>query len=1052
MYSIHRRHGVRIFLAISSLFALCVVLGAAVLAQTKRGERLQHRSLPASVSRLRLDAPMRMENFSAAELDLDLFERQGRQQVSVQLRAPSVGRFGTATAASARAHRRRLDEDQTAFLDRGRRAAPDMQVLARTQLVLNAVFLEVDVSSLAELARDPSVARIAPVRDYEMFLPETVPHVGATAVQAAGFDGTGVKVAILDSGVDYTHVAFGGPGTPGAYEDAYGVDPSDPSNTTRDGLFPTARVVEGFDFVGERWVGGAGSPPLMPDPDPIGAVGSGGHGTHVADIAGGSLGVAPGVDLYAVKVCSATSTACSGVALIQAMEFSVDPNEDGDTSDHVDIVNMSLGALYGQPFDDDLSAAVDAATELGVLTVAAAGNSADKPYVLSTPSAADTALSVAQTYVPSDAVQGFTVEGAGEFPAVFQTWSTPLTSLIAAPVQYGNGSGGNRNGCAPFASGAVAGKIVFVDRGACNFTLKIKNIGVGGGLLGIIGLVAPGEPFPGGDGGDRPIGIPGFMVSQTVGSLFRNLSMVRNAAFDPDAVVPSVGKVVGSSSRGPQFEDNRIKPEIGAPGASVSAVAGGGTSPFGGTSGATPMVAGAAALLMEAFPDRSPLEIKALLMNTAEIDIGNSAFDDSSAPISRIGGGELRVDRALAAADVAAAWDKDEPTGSLGFGFHDVSSKRVTLRKRLRLHNYSNRRLIMTVEPSFRFDNDADNGAVEIQVPPLVFARPGEDVDFAVTLRIAGEKLRQNLMNSGSGGADAVPLTQNEYDGYLTLTDGETTLRVPWHVLPRKAAALRTSRLRFNRDGVGQVRLQNRGVGDAQNDAYALLALSDDIPEGDRGEQSPTPDLRAVGVNTFTVPAGFCSGSESFVWTFAVSAWERSSHADTVSYNVWLDLDRDGEDDYLVLNRDFTLNDLTDGRNLTWAVDLSTGNASAFFFTEHATNTGNTVLIVCAEQVGLGIGDAVTHQVDVDVEAEDIYFGGPGDLIEDLTISPFGERYFGVPDDVAGSGMGAMPVLDFGQISGNTRELGFLLFTNGDRGSASRGGATEATEALLVLR
>jgi minor extracellular serine protease Vpr len=67
------------------------------------------------------------------------------------------------------------------------------------------------------------------------------------------------------------------------------------------------------------------------------------------------------------------SSSCSGIALIQGMEFSVDPDGNGDTSDAVDIINMSLGAGYGQPFDDDLSQAVENASALGVLTVSSAG-------------------------------------------------------------------------------------------------------------------------------------------------------------------------------------------------------------------------------------------------------------------------------------------------------------------------------------------------------------------------------------------------------------------------------------------------------------------------------------------------------------------------------------------------------------------------------------------------------------------------------------------------------------------------------------------------------
>jgi len=74
-----------------------------------------------------------------------------------------------------------------------------------------------------------------------------------------------------------------------------------------------------------RWPDG----PLAPDDDPIDIDG---HGTHCADIIGGRLGVAPGVSIYAVKVCSAISTSCSGIALLQGMEYSVDPNGDGDPS------------------------------------------------------------------------------------------------------------------------------------------------------------------------------------------------------------------------------------------------------------------------------------------------------------------------------------------------------------------------------------------------------------------------------------------------------------------------------------------------------------------------------------------------------------------------------------------------------------------------------------------------------------------------------------------------------------------------------------------------
>src|SRR5690606_8840284 len=147
-------------------------------------------------------------------------------------------------------------------------------------------------------------------------------------------------------------------------------------------------------------------------------------------IIGGAIGVAPGVDLYAVKVCSSVSTSCSGVALLQGMEFAIDPNGDGDTDDAVDVINMSLGSSYGDPRWDDLAAAVNNASAVGVLTVASAGNSADKPYASGTPSTATSALAVAQTNVPSatqplmEVVEPASI--AGLYGAVFQSWSVPL--------------------------------------------------------------------------------------------------------------------------------------------------------------------------------------------------------------------------------------------------------------------------------------------------------------------------------------------------------------------------------------------------------------------------------------------------------------------------------------------------------------------------------------------------------------------------------------------------------------------------------------------------
>jgi subtilisin family serine protease len=1043
------------------LMALVLILSnaSAAFAQDGGPDRRADRNIPQNISALKLDAPVEVDGLAAGVLDSSLAGATGTSRVIITLSSDSgatafeKGKDESKAKSTAKAQ-------QDAFLNLVQSLDPNARVIGRVQLVLNALFVEVDASVLPQLAQDTRVTRIAPVGNYEVDLSETVPYIGATAVQAAGYTGKGIKVAVLDSGIDYTHVAFGGSGNVAEYE------ANDPT-IIEPGTFPTAKVVAGYDFVGSNWP----DTDETPDPDPLDAGIGGGHGTHVAHIIGGVGGVAPGVSLYAVKVCSSVTTSCSGIALIQGMEYAADPNGDGKAKDRVDIINMSLGSSYGQPFDDDLSAAVNNATKLGILTVASAGNSGDKPYANGTPGAAATALSVAQTSVPSGFLPLMQVTApasiAGQYPAVFQPWSAPLTAAISAPLQYGDGVGGNLNGCAAFAAGSLTGKIVLVNRGACDFSLKISNIADGGGLIGIIGLVAPGDPFEGGFGSGTP-SIPGYMISQANATKLKSgLAAGVAITFDPNVGISLAGSMVGSSARGPQHESfTLIKPEIGAPGASVSALYGTGTGeePFGGTSGAAPMVTGSAALVLNKYGGSTkylygrgltPLEVKSFLMNNAETNVVNDPLTGALAPITRIGGGEVRVNRAVNAP--VAAWDIAGASAALSYGFVDVANDKVSIIKIIRVRNYSNTKQTYTITPTFRFADDEASGAVTISAPSKIVVRSGFFMDtfFSVKLTINGALLPANYMNSGSNGANPAALTSNEFDGYLVLSSANHTFQIPWHVLPRKDARVvpDTATISIAPDSSSQViGLDNKGVGTAQNDAYALIAVSDNIPEGGWGEGMPTPDIRAVGINTFPVPAGYCSDNESFLWVFAINTWEPQQHLLPVSHQIYLDTNRDGVDDYVVLNRDASgLSSISDGRQLAWVVDLATDEASAYFYAEHGTNTGNTALTICAEQVGLTAADMLTTNVDMDVYAQDFYYGGPGDLIENLTVTPYGERFYGVASDVAGKTYdpAGLEIYDFGLFSGNTPELGLMLFTNGDRGAGNRGGATHNTEALL---
>jgi subtilisin family serine protease len=1015
-----RRHRLPAVLAVAALASAGAVTGATGAPAQPGGGDVDR------WSDLRLDSPMTAE--APPEVDGGLVGTEGEVRVSIRLTEPSLALGGDAATLRA---------EQSAVVEAVEAAGGTVDGTVDT--VLNAVFATVDGASVDGLVDTGVILSVKEVADYQLDLSETVPYIGATAVQDAGNTGEGITVAVLDSGIDYTHAGLGGGGTLADYEAAYA------DVEARDGLFPTAKVVEGFDFVGETWPNG----PRTEDDDPIDFEG---HGTHVADIIAGDQGVAPGASLVGVKVCSAVSPSCNGVALILGIEYAVDQG--------VDIINMSLGSNYGQAFDDDLAAATDGATAEGVLTVASAGNGSNKPYVTGTPAAAPTALSVAQTQVPGAVLPRLTVrDGSGEtaivINAVFQEWSMEPDGVVEGELVYGDGNGGNLLGCNAFAEDFAPGTVVLVDRGACSFTQKIATIANAGGVAGIIGLVTPEAPFSGAydpaacdpdrDGDLDCDDIPGYMISQADSNALKaGIPGGLTVVIDPADGQALVGSVVGSSSRGPSMNfNNAIKPEIGAPGASVSAVAGtgDGTAPFGGTSGAAPMVAGAAALVLADDTGLVPQQVKAKLVNTAETDIDTEP-GAGLAPITRIGGGEVRADRAVAA--TGAAWETEGVTPTLSFGFADVTDT-WSATKTVTVENYSDSDSSYTIAPSFRFADDAANGAVTPSLSTDTLTVPaGGAATFDVTLTVDGSLLRTWTANSGARGADPAWLDLLEYDGYVTLTgSGDAAdLHLPWHILPRKAADLDVTQ------GRGQAfTLSNEGVNPASLEIYNLLATSEDLPEGPRGGQAPTPDFRAAGVGFYEVDPGFCVSG--LLVGFAVNTWERQTHANAPAlFEFDIDVDNDGTADYAVFNVDQSIlsgaNTLGDGRNLVVAQDLATGQRSVFFYVDHETNSANTVLLACGEQIGLDAEVIKERQVGI-AFAADIYFGGPGDVVE---------LDFGAGNTQPPLRVGNTPVqflqLDAGETVG-ARLFANNAFTKGAMVMV-RGGAPEGEETFLLQR
>jgi len=973
------------------------------------------------------------------KVDPSLRTASGKVTVSLRLADPSLAEAVGVDAKQAgsklnrtaqRNHVNSLRSKQRALMSKV--AGLGGRELASTQKSVNAIVVSVDAKQIAAIAKMPEVTSVKPVLNRELDLTDTVPYIGATALhnRTPGITGAGVRVAVLDSGIDYTHARFGGAGTAAAYAAAYGTSVTDPRNTTIDGLFPTAKVVGGFDFVGESWPTGA----VAPDPDPIDcgpsaipAPCAGGHGSHVASIIAGNNGVAPDAKVYAFKVCSAVATSCNGVALLQAMEAALDPNGDGDIADAVDIVNMSLGSPYGQR-EDDLSAASANAVALGVVVVASAGNSADKPYITGSPASTPGVLSVAQTHVPSARAFVLRVNSPASIAGIYKNTATvdwaPITTGFTGDVKYG-ATAAERLGCVAYPAGFFAGQVALVDRGTCAVSIKVDNAADAGAIGVIVANNIPGEAPSFSFGGPATFTPQQtLIVGQEHGNTLKTglASGAVNVTVNPADAVPLVGSMVSTSSRGPSVSEVAIKPEIGAPGASVSAEAGTGTgeTAFGGTSGAAPMVAGSAALFLQAHPGRSPLEVKAALMNTGETNVQINPLTQPGrlAEITRIGGGEVRADKAVDTR--TAAWDSGGFSAGLSFGYVSTDRDR-TLLKFVKVRNYSNQWRTYSVKSSFRYADDAASGAVKLTTLPTVLVPPRGTITIPVVLSINADKLPDWVLDGGPNGNNGGLLATNEFDGYLTVSGGGDNVHLPWHVLPHRAADVSPNKSSVElSNGSGSVTLRNRTdsgqVGGV--DVFALTGTSPQIPPSDLpgpGSNLAVTDLRAVGVR-----------ADSEVLQFGVTTFgQRSTPEYPAEFDVFIDVNRDGTDDFLVFNADIAF--ATDGRNVVWVQDLTGTTADAFFFTDADLNSANAILTVPLAALGLAPGS----QFDFDVLARDNYFSGVfTDAIENMRFT-VGTPKFAASPEVLAIPAGASATLSISAVAGGAEaspsQSGFLL-------------------------
>lgn len=475
-------------------------------------------------------------------------------------------------------------------------------------------------SNLARLKALPGIINIHPTNTYQAKLEDSVPFIGGDAIRRF-FDrddqhltGKGIKVGVIDTGIDYTH--------PDLQKNYQG----------------------GFDLVDD-------------DHDPMETVKSQGeptlHGTHVAGIiaANGRVkGVAPEAEIYAYRALGPGGVGTSD-QVIAAIEKAV---EDG-----MDVINLSLGSSVNGP-DYPTSVALDRAVEKGVIAVTSNGNSGPNLWSVGSPGSSQKAISVGASTPPI------------EIPYVCLN-SLPDKKITLQPLQgaqvwnltkdykiIDGGSGTPEE----LQEEQIKGNIVLVERGKIPFAEKVKNVSQKGAKAVLIYNNEKGS-FAGSL--EEKIDIPAASISREDGLIVK-AELKKGTRWLDTKTRKIKDQIADFSSRGPVTHSWSIKPDVVAPGVEIDSTVPDGYLALRGTSMSSPHVAGAAALIKQAHPDWSPEQVKAALMNTAK-PLQN---DQGQAYIPyEQGAGRIQVDKAIAATVLAYP-------ASLAFGSIDPSTTAKT--------------------------------------------------------------------------------------------------------------------------------------------------------------------------------------------------------------------------------------------------------------------------------------------------------------------------------------------------------------------------------------
>ncbi|GAA1861394.1 S8 family serine peptidase [Pseudonocardia ailaonensis] len=693
------------------------------------------------------------------------------------------------------------------------RGAEGERELYRTTNAVPGVAVRADAATARRLAQEPgvrSVRRITSARPSNA----SADQLGRTLQtwQDTGRLGRGIRIGIIDTGVDYTHADFGGPGTVAAYDAA------------RDGkgTFPTAKVIGGVDLAGDTYDSDSDNPARttpQPDDDPLDCQG---HGTHVAGTAAGygvnadgstfrgdyhaltpaalnamsiGPGAAPQAGIYAIRVFG-----CSGATSLTplALDRALDPNGDGDFSDRLDVVNLSLGSDFA-PADDPVNEFVDRLIDNGVTVVAAAGNGGDVTDAVGAPATDPRVLAVGNVRDAGVLLDGADVLApvprrvTGQYGVDFSGTPDATGDVVALPTA-------NAEGCAPYSDAegkGVRGKIVWLewptdgDTRTCGSTPRADNAkaaGAAGVLLTSTGADPGGAQIAGNES------VPMFQLDGASTAALRpalaagtlRVHLDGKLAQTASVQVPGIADTVSDSSarggRGPG-----VKPDVMAPGESiVSAAVGTGTGRASktGTSMASPFVAGVAALVRETHPDWTPDEVKTAIVNTADGDVRSAQGGPLLAPMR---GGSGRVDARAAVSTTALAGDSAVP-GTVGVAFGAVevpAGKTVTQRRAVTVQGSGT--LSATYEPI-----TAMPGVTIAVSPASVQVEPGSRATVTVTLTADSAALRRTAdptMALTQGGRARQYLA--DASGRIVLTPATgPALRVPVTSAPKPVSAL----------------------------------------------------------------------------------------------------------------------------------------------------------------------------------------------------------------------------------------------------------------------